>query len=63
MGFLANQEGLGPSNGLIFTQVHSTVFTKNIRLVAPKENTASSQNVIRKAVHNLESLYIEFLWI
>lgn len=42
MGSLGNQERLHPSNHLIFTQVHSMVFTENIRLVALKENTASS---------------------
>lgn len=43
MGFPADQEGLGY---LIFTQEISVMFMKD-RLGAPKENTTSSQNVMR----------------
>lgn len=45
MGLPADQEKMAPSICLIFTQETSVVFMKDIRLVASKENTASSQDV------------------
>ena len=57
----ADQEKMGPSNCLIFTQEMSMLFMNAIGLVTPKENTASSQNV-RHTIYSLAPLHIDSAW-